>query len=444
MNTRHLRSIFRDVISQELIGAAAARHGLQLRLRKKDVIKLITALILASANGDGGRQAAVLKRYFEDGGLQVSRSAAYEWFDEKLSKVLADIALNCLSIVKAQSVDLPGWLGEHVDDWWIVDSTTCKLDDRLTNVYPGTGDYAAIKVHKTMSMGVGTVVDYSFSPAREHDSKHLKIDERWGGKGLVADLAYASFATFQDCQKYDVRFVLRLKDGWRPKVTEIHRGTVKKQLVKDKEFDLVISKNILLDGKAIDLSAKLEKNCEELPVRIVGICDEKNKYQFFLTNLPRRVGPDQVSDLYRCRWEIEMDNKTNKSCFSLDDIQSYTPAALHVMLHAAMIGSMIACLLAHAENMKNRPEPTAKELPVRDYAPLHPKLIAGYMSTATEAISNALSMQEGEADDEWSRIGSLILRFGKDINWRSRPSILDQLRGWPMSTSSSKYPRKRS
>ena len=37
-----------------------------------------------------------------------------------------------------------------------MDSSTVKLDDRLKGEYPGTGDYAALKVHKHFSVGVGT------------------------------------------------------------------------------------------------------------------------------------------------------------------------------------------------------------------------------------------------------------------------------------------------
>src|SRR5687768_5236735 len=39
-----------------------------------------------------------------------------------------------------------------------------------------------------------------------------------------ADLAYASLARLQACDTYDVRFVIRLKDNWKPKVDYIARG----------------------------------------------------------------------------------------------------------------------------------------------------------------------------------------------------------------------------
>jgi hypothetical protein len=110
-----------------------------------------------------------------------------------LERVLERLAQRVLAYVRQQEPDLPGSLLGCVKDWRIVDSTTVRLDDRLQQDYPGTGDDAALKVHKTLSAGCGTVVDYHLSPARAHDSPHLAIDEAWRGTGLLVDLGYARF-----------------------------------------------------------------------------------------------------------------------------------------------------------------------------------------------------------------------------------------------------------
>jgi hypothetical protein len=81
-----------------------------------------------------------------------------------------------------------------VRDWRIVDSETVVLDKRRLEEYPSTGDHAALKVRKTLSVGTGITVDDHLSPAREHDSPHLTLDERWRGMGLLVDLGSASIA----------------------------------------------------------------------------------------------------------------------------------------------------------------------------------------------------------------------------------------------------------
>ena len=72
-----------------------------------------------------------------------------------------------------------------------MDSTTLRLDDVLVGDFPGTGDYAALKIHKEWSVGTGDLVAYQITPAREHDSPHLRIDESRRGTGLLIDLGYA-------------------------------------------------------------------------------------------------------------------------------------------------------------------------------------------------------------------------------------------------------------
>ena len=102
----------------------------------------------------------------------VARSAFYRWFDEPLERFMAALAERALAYARAQQVDLSGPLC-GVTDWYIVDATTITVRDALLEEFPGTGGYAAIKVHKVLSVGCGAPVQYHFSPAREHDSRHL-------------------------------------------------------------------------------------------------------------------------------------------------------------------------------------------------------------------------------------------------------------------------------
>ncbi len=158
-------------------------------------------------------------------------------------------------------------------DWRIADSSTVRLrdDEALKAAYPGAGDYAAIKVHKIYSIGRTQIVDYHFSPAREHDSRHLVIDESWRGYGLLADLGYASIARLRDCEKQGVQFVIRLKDGWKPRIDRIARGEVTGKWMEGSDLGLLIEEEVLrLNGKAIDLDAWIGGGVHPIPVRVAG------------------------------------------------------------------------------------------------------------------------------------------------------------------------------
>jgi hypothetical protein len=84
--------------------------------------------------------------------------------------------------------------------------------------------------------------------------------------------------------------------------------------------------------------------------------DTRGAYQAdILTNLPPRLGPRQVADLYRVRWEVELGIRLDKSVYRLDQIEAERPCSVKTLLHASLIASIITALLAHTHNLQTRP-----------------------------------------------------------------------------------------
>ena len=212
MTGDELREIMETVLPSSVLREVVVAVGFEQRERKRDALAFLRAMLISAASPSGGRQADIMRTYFENGAPRVARGSFYDWFGPPLEAVMEQLATNVLTLARSQEPDLPGILG-GVKDWRIVDSTVVRLHEHLKERYPGTGDYAAMKVHKTLSVGRGTVVDYHLSPARDHDSPHLEIDETWRGMGLLVDLGYASLQRLRDCQRFDVRLVMRLKAG---------------------------------------------------------------------------------------------------------------------------------------------------------------------------------------------------------------------------------------
>jgi hypothetical protein len=167
--------------------------------------------------------------------------------------------------------------------------------------------------------------------------------------------------------------------------------------------------------------------------RLVGIPvpDMDGGYCFYLTNLPRAVGPRQIADLYRVRWEIESDNKLDKSGSRLDEIGAQSGPAVRALVHASIVSSMLACLLAHHHRIHETvpPEGGAE----RTMPPIHPQSLLRAMGSASNTIAAALALSGPTATAEWDRIAGYLDHLGKDPNWRRSPSILDQLRGWTIT-----------
>ena len=161
-------------------------------------------------------------------------------------------------------------------------------------------------------------------------------------------------------------------------------------------------------------------------LRLVGVQTPKG-YCFFLTNLPPRIGPRQVADLYRVRWEVELSIKLDKSVNRLDAIDSERPCSLKTLLHASLMASTIAAILAHTHNLQTRPQQPGAP---RMEAPLHPRRLALQLAVSCQSIAQAFDLKGVEAQRRWDKLAAILTHSGKDPNWRRRPSVLDQLRGW--------------
>ena len=146
-------------------------------------------------------------------------------------------------------------------------------------------------------------------------------------------------------------------------------------------------------------------------------------YLVYLTNLPRKThGPRQVGDLYRVRYEIELDNKLDKSGAQLDQVRATTESSVRIQLAAKLLHSLIVDVLIHQDNL----ERTRNGYICR--GPLH-RLALAYAIRSRHSLLVAALLAVDTPLEYWDRLADLIADDGRDPNWRRRPSVLDRLLG---------------
>jgi hypothetical protein len=181
-----------------------------------------------------------------------------------------------------------------------------------------------------------------------------------------------------------VRFALRLKDNWKPTVDSIARGHVTQEVCPGTDLAVLLDEEMLqLDGRAIDADVRVGGTKAPLHLRLVGVHMPRG-YGCFLTNLPPRLGPRQVADRYRLRWEVELRIKLDQSVHRLDQIDAERPCSVKTLLHASLIASMIAALLTHIHHVRTRPP---QEGAARIEAALHPRRLALQLATSCQSIA---------------------------------------------------------
>ncbi len=230
---------------------------------------------------------------------------------------------------------------------------------------------------------------------------------------------------------------MRLKDTWKPKVDYRARGHRTQAFSSGPDRDALREQETRgLDGRVIDADVHLGQGHKRVHVRLVGV-QGSNGYGVFLTNLPRRSGPRQVADRSRVRWEVERSIRLDQSVNRLDALAAEQPCTLQTLWHASLIVSTIAALRAHTHHVKTRPPPPGGP---RTEAPLHPRRLALQLGVSCQSMAQAFKLKGAEAIQRWNTIAEVRTQSGKDPNWRRRPSVLDQLRGWKRQPLARKKP----
>lgn len=417
--------MFESILPHATILEAAVRLGVLKRKREADPVALVYSLVLLGGTWESGRIATVIRDYVERGGTRVAASASYRWFDAQLLDLMRELARTAQAYVNGMPKHLPGILAGR-RDWRIVDSTVVKLSDKLAEVWPGTGEYAALKVHKVYSVGTENIASYHITPARRHDGPELVINESWRGTGLIADLGYAGFQLLRDCREHDVHVVMRLKDKWNVYLDGAADAAARASWI-GVDAGALGSAEFKIDGEEpLDVDVVVGRRGESIPMRLVGIPMEK-EYGLFLTNLPRATHThEEVGMIYRLRWGIEVDNKLCKTGCQLDEITAHRPISAEILVHAAMIASMLANAVVHLDHLD---QGAVEEKTVRfKRPPLHPILVWKCVVTGAHRLAEMLA-DPMTPIASWDRVAANLTGGGADRNWKRKPSAMDRVKG---------------
>ena len=117
----------------------------------------------------------------------------------------------------------------------------------------------------------------------------------------------------------------------------------------NKYFLLRIKKNITIQMLE-NGSYLLGKGEEQLEVRLVMFCDVETRTEFRLaTNLPEsgasRLSNQEIGELYRLRWQIELFWKFLKMHLKLDNLITKNTNGIEIQIYSCLIGYLLLALV---------------------------------------------------------------------------------------------------
>ncbi len=195
-----------------------------------------------------------------------------------------------------------------------IDSTTITLTSKLL----WAQGYHQVKLFSSLNLSNGVPEESLINFGYEHDYNYGKemIDAIPKNGVGVLDRGFAGLDYIKqvsECQKY---FVLRISNSWKL------------------EFDVNTGLTRVGTGEKAGV------------YRVINFCDLETKTEYRLvTNLPKEeemaVTDEEVMDIYRCRWGIELLWKFLKMHLKLDKLITKNVNGIAIQIYATLIAYLI-------------------------------------------------------------------------------------------------------
>jgi hypothetical protein len=230
----------------------------------------------------------------------------------------------------------PKWLNRLQ----IIDSTTISLFSNL--IFKGVGRHpktgkkkGGIKVHANIHANEGVPSDIKFTSAATNDSFMLKPSNYAAGDLLAIDRAYIDYAKFEEFTQRGVIYVTKMK---------------KNLVYKVGSDTMYMSENGLMQYRVQHVTfTKHVKNSDDIVhhariITYVDIKKTKARLVLLLTN-DMDMEPEDIVEIYRKRWEIELLFKQLKQNFPLRYFYGESANAIKIQIWVTLIANLLLMVM---------------------------------------------------------------------------------------------------
>lgn len=213
-----------------------------------------------------------------------------------------------------------------------------------------------------------------FKLTPETTGESLKDFELQQGDLVLGDRAYASLSGIEYCKKHGADFVLRVKNKSFRMYNENGDKVSFEDILKDVEnickdttvFIKMSNKEMFpirvcavkKDEQALKRTEKkLHRKESQKQIKYSDSTKFVHQYFFVVTSLDDRFSAEQILDLYKLRWQVEMVFKRFKSIVKLGSMPTKTAASSEAWLNCKMlIVLLIEKLLSNSDFPPTAPE----------------------------------------------------------------------------------------
>lgn len=210
----------------------------------------------------------------------------------------------------------------------IMDSTTISL---FSNILKGVGRHpkhgkkkGEIKVHTVLKATEGVPYSIHFTSAATHDHVMLKKLELSNGSFIAMDRAYIDYKVFEEFTQKGVFYVTKMKKNMKFESTKGH---------------YLVNSNGLVVLK--DSVIQLEKGDIKHTSRRIEYWEEGKKKSTVLLTNNLELDVDDVIEIYKRRWQIELLFKQLKQNFPLKYFFGESVNAIQSQIWVVLIANLL-------------------------------------------------------------------------------------------------------
>ena len=193
-----------------------------------------------------------------------------------------------------------------------------------------------VKAHVLYDLEAQVPAFYHITTASVYDSKAMPEIPYETGAYYVFDRGYNNFGELYRIQRMESLFVVRAKSNLQYRCVKWKRR---------------LPKNILTDAE-IELTVYKSRKDYPENLRLVRYYDEEQDREFmFLTNA-MDLTAQQIADLYKNRWQIELFFKWLKQHLKIKKFWGTTENAVRIQISAAITAYCLVAIIQHDMQLK--------------------------------------------------------------------------------------------
>ncbi len=351
---------FLDLFPPWVIRRIARESGFVQRHRKLDPVAFLYTLAFETGPQLSRTLEALRDAYNKRTPDPIlSAGGFYERFTPQLVEFLRRCVAHGLTRLRAAPGNRLTSKLAHFTDLLIQDSTVIRLFAALAKFYPPARLAKNTKSKRTAGAKVATLFSarangparLELFPESTSDIDTLKIGPWVKGSVVLTDLGFYKHQGFARIEENGGFYLSRLKANANPTLIRshlVHRGrTIELEGMRWAEVAPRLQREVLDAEVEVSFQRRGYRGRhrgDTLRARLVAVWDPLHEeYHAYVTNIPVEVlAAEEVAELYRCRWSVELLFKEAKGSFHLDRVATGNRYAAESLIWTSWLALLVS------------------------------------------------------------------------------------------------------